>query len=75
MIPPFYDSMVGKLIVCAQTREEAIRKMQAALCELVVEGVDNNRELHMEILDDPDFKAGNYYTNFMQKREEKKAVK
>ena len=49
--------------------------MQAALCELVVEGVDNNRELHMEILDDPDFKAGNYYTNFMQKREEKKAVK
>ena len=75
VVPPFYDSMIGKLIVCAQTRDEAIRKMQAALCELVVEGVDNNRELHMEILDDPDFKAGNYYTNFMQKREEKKAVK
>ncbi len=75
VVPPFYDSMIGKLIVCAQTRDEAIRKMQAALCELVIEGVDNNRELHMEILDDPDFKAGNYYTNFMQKREEKKAVK
>lgn len=75
VVPPFYDSMIGKLIVCAQTRDEAIRKMQAALCELVIEGVDNNRELHMEILNDPDFKAGNYYTNFMQKREEKKAVK
>ena len=48
VVPPFYDSMIGKLIVCAQTRDEAIRKMQAALCELVVEGVDNNRELHME---------------------------
>ena len=39
VIPPFYDSMIGKLIVYAGTREEAMRKMQAALCELVIEGV------------------------------------
>lgn len=68
-IPPFYDSMVGKLIVCAQTREEAIRKMQAALCELIVEGVEHNAELHMEILSDPEFAGGDYYTNYMEKRE------
>ena len=69
MIPPFYDSMVGKLIVCAQAREEAIRKMQAALCELIVEGVEHNAELHMEILSDPEFAGGDYYTNYMEKRE------
>ena len=69
MIPPFYDSMVGKFIVCAQTREEAIRKMQAALCELIVEGVEHNAELHMEILSDPEFAGGDYYTNYMEKRE------
>ena len=69
IVPPFYDSMIGKLIVCAQTRDEAIRKMQAALCELVIEGIDHNSELHMEILSDPDFQAGNYFTNFMQLRE------
>ncbi|HEX3038241.1 MAG TPA: acetyl-CoA carboxylase biotin carboxylase subunit [Oscillospiraceae bacterium] len=68
-VPPFYDSMIGKLIVYAQTREEAIRKMQAALCELVIEGVDHNSELHMNILSDPEFESGNYYTNFMEKRE------
>ena len=67
-IPPFYDSMIGKLIVCAQTRDEAIRKMNAALCELVIEGIDHNSELHKKILSDPDFQAGDYYTNFMQKR-------
>ncbi len=68
-VPPFYDSMIGKLIVSAQTRDEAIRKMQAALCELVIEGIAHNSELHQEILSDPEFQSGNYYTNFMQKRE------
>ena len=51
-IPPFYDSMVGKLIVHAPTREEAIRKMQAALCEVVVEGIENNRELQLDLISD-----------------------
>ncbi len=66
-ITPYYDSMVGKLIVGAGTRAEAIRKMQSALCELVVYGVPNNIDQQIEILDDPDFRAGNYDTGFMLK--------
>ncbi len=65
VIPPFYDSMIGKLIVYAKTREEAMRKMQAALCELVIEGIDHNTELHLDILSDERFKEGNYYTDFL----------
>lgn len=71
VVPPFYDSLIGKLVVFAPTREEAIRKMQAALCELVVEGVDHNAELHMDILSDPAFRSGDYYTNFMELREKR----
>ncbi len=68
-VPPFYDSMIGKLIVHANTREEAIRKMRAALCELIIEGVETNSELHMEILSDEAFVSGQYHTDFMAKRE------
>jgi len=68
VVPPFYDSMIGKLIVYAQTREEAIRKMRASLCELVIEGIEHNGEMQMEILNDPEFRSGNYYTNFLEKR-------
>lgn len=67
-VPPFYDSLIGKLIVHAKTREEAMRKMQAALCELVIEGVEHNAELQMDILSDKDFRSGNYNTDFMEKR-------
>jgi acetyl-CoA carboxylase biotin carboxylase subunit len=67
-IPPYYDSMIAKLIVHAKTREEAVRKMQAALCELVIEGVEHNGELQMEILSDERFQAGAYTTDFMTKR-------
>ncbi len=67
-IPPFYDSMIGKLIVKANSREEAIRKMNAALCELIIEGVPVNTDLHLEILDSELYKNGNYYTDFMEKR-------
>ncbi len=67
-VPPFYDSLIGKLIVHAKTREEAIRKMQAALCELVIEGVNHNAELQMDILSDEAFKSGNYHTDFIEKR-------
>ena len=65
-IPPFYDSMIGKLIVHAKTREEAIRKMRAALCELIIKGVEDNAELQLAILEDPAFVSGEYYTNFME---------
>lgn len=67
-IPPYYDSMIGKLIVYASTREEAIRKMQAALAELVIEGVDHNSALQIDILSDEEFMSGKYFTDFMAKR-------
>ncbi len=67
-IPPFYDSMIGKLIVYAKTREECIRKMQASLCELVIEGVEHNLDFQMELLDDEKFKSGIYTTSFLAER-------
>lgn len=66
-IPPYYDSMLGKMIVYSSTRGEAIRKMQSALCELVVGGTRNNIESQIEIVRDARFKAGDYYTDFMQR--------
>ena len=66
-IPPYYDSMIGKLIVYARERTEAIRKMQAALCELGIEGVTTNDEFSSEILAQPEFKDGTYCTNFLEK--------
>lgn len=63
-VPPFYDSMVGKLIVHAKTREEAVRKMHAALCELIIDGVPCNIEEQIAILDSPAFQSGVYYTDF-----------
>jgi len=66
LVPPFYDSMIGKLIVHAKTREEAIRKMRAALCELIIEGVAFNSDLQLNILQDPRFIKGDYYTDFME---------
>ena len=67
VVPPFYDSMIGKLIVHAGTRQEAIRKMQAALCEMVVEGVEHNRELQLETISAPEFIDGSYTTDFLGK--------
>ena len=66
-IPPYYDSMLGKMIVYSSTREEAIRKMQSALCELVIGGTSNNIESQIEIIRDSRFKSGDYYTDFMQR--------
>ena len=67
-IPPFYDSMIAKLIVHAKTREEALRKMQAALCELVIEGVEHNGGLQLDILSDTAFISGDYTTDFISNR-------
>ena len=65
-ITPYYDSMLGKLIVYSSTREEAIRKMQSALCELVIDGAGNNIEDQIGIVRDRRFRAGDYYTDFMK---------
>ena len=65
-IPPYYDSMVGKLIVHSKTRELTIRKMKAALCELIIEGIDHTSQVQLDILCHPLFIAGDYYTDFME---------
>jgi len=66
VIPPYYDSMIAKLITTAQTREEAIEKMKRALDEFVIEGVKTTIPFHRQLLDNPDFLAGNYTTKFME---------
>ena len=66
MIPPNYDSMIAKLIVTAQTREEAISKMRRALEEFVIEGVKTTIPFHRQLMDDPNYIAGNYTTKFME---------
>ncbi len=68
VVPPFYDSMIGKLIVHAQTRAEAIRKMQAALCEMVVEGVEHNGYMQSDLIGESEFEKGTYTTSFLSKR-------
>lgn len=64
-IPPFYDSMVAKLIVHGKTRKEAIAKMKSALGEFVVEGIDTNIDYQYEILEDEDFRNGNVNIEFL----------
>ena len=60
MIPPHYDSMIAKLITTAQTREEAINKMKRALDEFVIEGIKTTIPFHRQLMDHPDYVAGNY---------------
>lgn len=64
-IPPFYDSMISKLIVVAQTREEAIRKMKRALGEYIIEGVKTTIPFHQKLMEDPKFNEGDFTTGFM----------
>jgi len=66
MIPPNYDSMIAKLITTAQTREEAISKMKRALDEFVIEGVKTTIPFHRQLMDHPDYVAGDYTTKFME---------
>jgi acetyl-CoA carboxylase biotin carboxylase subunit len=66
MIPPNYDSMIAKLITTAQSREEAINKMKRALDEFVIEGVKTTIPFHRQLMDEPDYVAGNYTTKFME---------
>jgi len=64
-IPPNYDSMVSKLIVVAQTREEAIKKMHRALSEYIIEGVKTTIPFHIQLFEDENFKKGNFTTKFL----------
>ncbi len=65
-IPANYDSMIAKLITTAQTREEAINKMKRALDEFVIEGIKTTIPFHRQLMDDPNYVAGNYTTAFME---------
>jgi acetyl-CoA carboxylase biotin carboxylase subunit len=65
IIPPFYDSMISKLIVVAQTREEAIKKMKRALDEYIIEGIKTTIPFHQKLMEDPKFNEGDFTTDFM----------
>tara|TARA_B110000503_G_scaffold141175_1_gene233904 strand:+ start:2268 stop:3542 length:1275 start_codon:yes stop_codon:yes gene_type:complete len=65
-IPPHYDSMIAKLIVTAQTREEALIKMKRALGEMVIEGIKTTIPFHLKLMDDPSFKSGLFTTAFLE---------
>ena len=67
-VSPYYDSLLGKLIVFAGTREETLRKMRAALCELVIEGIQTNIVEQLRIVEDERFISGNYDLTFMGNR-------
>jgi acetyl-CoA carboxylase biotin carboxylase subunit len=66
IIPPNYDSMIAKLIVTAQNREEAIDKMRRALDEFIIEGIKTTIPFHRQLMDHPDYISGNYTTKFME---------
>jgi acetyl-CoA carboxylase biotin carboxylase subunit len=66
VIPPFYDSMVAKLITVAQTRDEAIAKMHRALGEFIIEGVKTTIPFHIKLMENTDFRKGNYTTKFLE---------
>lgn len=66
VVPPYYDSMIAKVIAIAQTREEVIETMKRALEEFVIEGINTSIPLHLKILEDENFKKGKYTTKFME---------
>jgi len=66
VIPPYYDSMIAKLITVAQTREEAINTMYRALSEYVIEGVKTTIPFHLQLMQNEDFKSGNFTTKFLE---------
>lgn len=72
VIPPYYDSMIAKLIAIAQTREEAIDTMSRALSEYVIEGVKTTIPFHLQLMQNEDFRKGNFTTKFLETFELKK---
>ncbi|MBP1544246.1 MAG: acetyl-CoA carboxylase biotin carboxylase subunit [Oscillospiraceae bacterium] len=67
-ITPFYDSMIGKMLVTAPTREEAIMKMRVALSEFIIDGVDTNIDFQLCLLKDEDFEKGNFDIGFLNRK-------
>jgi len=75
VIPPYYDSLVAKLITHGQDRQEAIQRMKRALSMFVIEGIETSISLHEEILSDEDFLAGEFDTTFLTRLEERRNEK
>jgi acetyl-CoA carboxylase biotin carboxylase subunit len=67
VVSPYYDSLIAKLIVHGRDREEAIAKMERALSQFIVQGIESSIPLHQAIFADPGFRAGNFDTSFMEK--------
>jgi acetyl-CoA carboxylase biotin carboxylase subunit len=65
-IPPFYDSLIGKLIVWGENRDHALRRMRRALSECAVTGIPTTIEFHLQLLDRPEFQAGDVHTKFVE---------
>jgi acetyl-CoA carboxylase biotin carboxylase subunit len=66
VIPPYYDSMIGKLITVAQTRNEAIATMYRALSEYVIEGVKTTIPFHLQLMQNEKFRSGDFNTKFLE---------
>ena len=67
-VPPYYDSMIGKIITHGSTREEALNKMNNALTETVIEGIKTNLPLQQDIMNDPNFRAGGLNIHYLEKK-------
>jgi len=67
VVPPYYDSLVAKLIVHAPTRARAIARMRRALAEFAVVGIKTTIPLHQRIMDDPEFQAGDYTIHWLER--------
>ncbi|HPP66316.1 MAG TPA: acetyl-CoA carboxylase biotin carboxylase subunit [bacterium] len=70
IIPPYYDSLIAKLISYGRTREEAIARMQRALCEMRIEGVKTTIDFYKKVLEHPVFQSGRYYVGWLEKLQE-----
>jgi acetyl-CoA carboxylase biotin carboxylase subunit len=75
VVPPYYDSLIAKLICLGTNREEAMNKMQRALSQFVIQGIYTSIPLHQRIFDDPEFRAGKFDTKFMERFFERQAQK
>jgi acetyl-CoA carboxylase biotin carboxylase subunit len=67
-VPPFYDSMVAKVIAHAETRDLALARMRVALSEMVIEGIKTNIPLHQDLLNDPNFVRGGTNIHYLEKK-------
>ena len=66
-VPPYYDSLIGKLIVHGKSRNECLMRLKRALGELVVDGVETTTPLFVELMNDPDFVNGDYHIHWLER--------